>query len=132
MRLWHQTKRGPEAGPIEKPKPVNRRAAERKRQRLIDGFILSDSMPTRPCTICDLSATGSRIELWGDAAKLLRPGDHLTLDIPSDGKEIDAEVRWRKADVMGLRFTSAYRTRTQPWEKSAQRVVFITHRKAQQ
>jgi hypothetical protein len=112
MSLWDHNSAGAAVGPIEKSGPVNRRAAQRKRQRLIDGFVSSRRMPTRPCRFCDMSATGSRIELWGKEATPLTMGDRVTLYIPSDGKEIDAEVRWRKANVMGLRFTSGFRAPT--------------------
>ncbi len=115
MSLRDRTKHGPAAGRTENRKPSDRRAAERKRQRLISGFVSSRRMPTRPCKICDMSATGSRIELWGKEARPLLTGDRVTLYIPSDGKEIDAEVRWRKANVMGLRFTSAFRGPTRPY-----------------
>lgn len=89
---------------------ANRRSAARKRRRLIDGFVWSSSILKRPCTVRDMSETGIRIELWeGDTASL-QPGDNVTLLIPSDGIEVDAEVRWRKANVMGMRFTSDFRT----------------------
>jgi methylthioribose-1-phosphate isomerase len=62
-----------------------------------------------------MSATGSRIELWGDETRPLLTGDRITLYIPSDRKEIDAEVRWRKSSAVGLRFTSAFRTPTRTY-----------------
>jgi hypothetical protein len=60
-----------------------------------------------------MSATGSRIEVWGDVPLLT--GDRVRLFIPSDGKEVDARVVWRKANAMGLRFTSDFRTPTRPY-----------------
>jgi len=112
MNLRDRAKQGPEPGRTENFKPADRRAAARKRQRLIDGFVSSGRMPTRPCTICDMSSTGSKVELWDDNAKPLLPGDRVTLYIPGDCKEIDGKVVWRKANAMGLRFTSAFRAPT--------------------
>lgn len=92
---------------------ADRRTKERKRQRLVDGFVSSARTPTpRPCTVCDMSLGGSRIELWGNDAKPLLPGDRITLYIPGDRKEVDAEVRWRKDKTMGLKFTSPFRAPT--------------------
>jgi hypothetical protein len=111
MNLLNRAQRTPAASPAG---PVNRRRAERKRQRLIDGFLIAKGMPKRPCTVCDMSATGSRVEVWSDASRPLLPGDRVTLYIPGDRKEIDAEVRWRKANAMGMRFTSTFRSATRP------------------
>ncbi len=111
MSQWFRTKHGPEARPTEPPKPASRRVAKRRRQRLIDGFVSSDRMSTRPCTIRDLSATGSKIEFWGENVRRLLSGQRVTLYIPSDRTEIEAEVMWREANVMGLRFTCS---RTRP------------------
>jgi PilZ domain len=112
---WDRSTRGPEAGPTDHPKRGNRRAAARRRQRLIDGFVFTERLQTRPCTVCDMSATGSRIEVWGNGTQSLQPGVLVTLYIPSDRQEIDAEVRWRKANVMGLRFASAFRDPTRSY-----------------
>jgi PilZ domain len=109
MGLWDRTKPGSEISRTDSANRANRRAAERKRQRMIDGFIASARRPTQPCTICDMSSTGSKVELWNDDAKPFGFGDRVTLYIPGDRKEIDCEVRWRKAKAMGLRFTSAVR-----------------------
>jgi len=87
-----------------------RRGADRKRQRLMDGFVFSKYAPTpQPCTICDMNARGSKVEVWSDDAKPLLPGDRVTLYIAGDRKEVDAEVRWRKENTVGLRFVSALR-----------------------
>jgi PilZ domain len=120
MSQWIYAKHGPEAGPTEPPKRANRRAAsrraaKRKPQRLLDGFVSSDRMSTRPCTIRDMSATGSRIEFWGDNVRRLLSGHRVILYIPSDGAEIEAEVMWREANVMGLRFTSGFRAPTRQY-----------------
>lgn len=112
MSLRDRTKHGSEPGP---DKPANRRVAERKRQRMIGGFISSSHVPPRPCKICDMSSTGSRVELWSDHKPVL-PGDSVTLYIPADGKEIDGEVVWRKSNAIGVRFTSAYRDPTRQYD----------------
>ena len=97
--------------------PADRRTRNRKRQRLVDGFILSVHTPTpRPCTVCNMSVSGSKIELWNDSARALWPGDVVTLYIPVDGKEVDAEVRWRRDSAIGMRFISPFRDPTRPYD----------------
>jgi hypothetical protein len=115
MSQWYYAKHGPEAGLTESPKDANRRAAKRKRPRLLDGFVSSDRISTRPCTIRDMSATGTRIEFWGESVRRLLSGHRVILYIPSDRAEIEAEVMWREANVMGLRFTSRFRAPTRPY-----------------
>lgn len=115
MSPWNRAKHSDEPGRTENSKPVDRRAKDRKRQRLIDGFVSSSRMPTpRPCTVCDMSSGGSKVELWNDGRSLIS-GDRVTLYIPADRKEVDAEVVWRKENAMGLRFTSAFRTPTRQY-----------------
>lgn len=113
MRLGDRGRHAAEPDRTASPKPADRRGKERKRQRLIDGLVVSSRPPTlRPCTICDMSAGGSRVELWQDSAKPLLPGDRVTLYIPSDRREVDAEVRWRKDRAIGLMFKSPFRLPT--------------------
>jgi hypothetical protein len=114
MNLRKSAQRNHEPGHTGNAMLINRRTAERKRQRLIDGFLISKGKPRRPCTVCDMSATGSRVEVWNDGAKPLLPGERVTLYIPSDRKEIDAEVRWRRSSAVGLRFTSVVRAPSRP------------------
>jgi hypothetical protein len=113
MSLWDRAKPGAEPGKFECPTPAERRTKERKRQRLVGGFVSSARIPRpRPCTVCDMSTGGAKIELWDDTFKTMHVGDRLTLYIPVDRGEIDAEVRWRKDNTVGLRFTSAFRPST--------------------
>ncbi len=105
-----------ERGRKPSPNPSDRRGKERKRQRLIDGFVASARIrPPRPCRICDMSAGGSRIEVWGEHAHPLLPGDRITLYIPTDRVEVDAEVRWRKDTTVGLQFKSPFRAPSRPY-----------------
>jgi hypothetical protein len=116
MSLRDRAKHGAEPSPFECPKPVERRTKDRKRQRLVDGFIASGRIPKpRLCTVCDMSAGGAKIELWDDTFKTLRVGDRITLYIPVDRAEIDAEVRWRKENAVGLRFISKFRPPTRAY-----------------
>lgn len=116
MPPWDHTRRGTEQSRLESLSPADRRAAKRKRQRLIDGFISSGLLPPRPCRICDMSATGSKVELWGDDSQPLLPGDRVTLYIPADRNEIDGEVVGRTSKAIGMRFTSDYREPTRPYD----------------
>lgn len=116
MNLRDRVGASAERGRNPNPNPSNRRGKERKRQRLIDGFVASARFRTpRPCRVCDMSPGGARIEIWGEHDQPLRPGDRITLYIPTDRKEVDAEVRWRKESTLGLKFMSALRDPTRPY-----------------
>jgi hypothetical protein len=116
MSLLDRTNSGARASRAETPRARERRSKDRKRQRLVDGFISSGRMPPQPCTVCDISAGGSKVELWNDLSKLLQPGDRITLYIPVDRQEVNAEVRWRKENTAGLKFTSTFRAPTRPYD----------------
>ncbi len=46
------------------------RSTVRKRQRMTDGFIWSESMlKPRACTIKDMSALGAQVDIWNDEIK---------------------------------------------------------------
>jgi hypothetical protein len=88
----------------------NKRAVMRKRMRLLDGFIVTDGMLTpRACTLRDVSALGACVEIWDDAVKPALLRDRLTLYIPSDGKEVDCDIVWKRANAIGLKFASPFR-----------------------
>lgn len=111
-----RAKAGAEDSRAETRKPAERRVKERKRQRLVDGFITSALVPTpRPCTVIDMSAGGSKIELWADCCGQLRQGDRVTLYIPVDRQEVDAQVRWRRNNAIGLQFSSPLRAPTRSY-----------------
>jgi hypothetical protein len=117
MGLLGRANGGAEDSRAETRKPAERRAKERKRQRLVDGFITSALMPTpRPCTVVDMSSGGSKIELWTDCSGQLRPGDRVTLYIPVDRQEVDGQVRWRRNNAIGLQFSSPFRPPTRRYE----------------
>jgi hypothetical protein len=112
--LWWE--RGPEQGGTPKPDAASRRSIERKRQRLMDGLICSERMPApRPCTICDMTDRGAKVELWTSDSKPSRPGDRITLYVTGDRKEVDGKVVWRKENFMGLRFMSEFHAPTRQY-----------------
>ena len=90
----------------------------RKRQHLIEGFIVSDKMLTpRPCTVRDLTHFGSQVDLWDDIRPaLLDPG--LTLYLAADRKEVACNVAWVRGRSIGLRFTSSMRPATRRYGKA--------------
>ena len=102
-------------GPAAKTKrhpsePRNNRAVIRKRQRLLEGFIVSEGMLTpRACTLRDVSALGACIEIWDDSVKPALLRNRITLYIPSDGKEVDCDVMWKRDNAIGLKFASPFR-----------------------
>lgn len=101
--------------PEKKPKrrdgtPHNMRAMKRKRMRLLDGFVITDGMlKPRACTLRDISPLGACIEIWDDAVKAALLRDRLTLYIPSDGKEVDCDIVWKRKNAIGLKFSSPFR-----------------------
>lgn len=92
------------------PKHANNRALMRKRQRMLDGFIVSEGMLTpRPCTLRDVTALGACVEIWDDSVKPALLRNRLTLYIPSDGKEVDCDVMWKRDNAIGLKFATPFR-----------------------
>ncbi len=92
------------------PEPNNKRALTRKRQRLLDGFIVSEGMLTpRACTLRDVTALGACVEIWDASVKPALLRNRLTLYIPSDGKEVDCDVMWKRDNAIGLKFASPFR-----------------------
>ena len=92
------------------PQRTNNRALTRKRQRLLDGFIVSDGMLTpRACTLRDVTALGACVEIWDDSVKPALLRNRITLYIPSDGKEVDCDVMWKRDNAIGLKFASPFR-----------------------
>ena len=120
MDVQRNTIRGgqtPESSRRENPKPQERRTRSRKRQRLVDGFISSARAPTpQPCTVCDLSPGGSKVSLWSNSAWRFHPGDRVTLYVPADRCEVDAEITWRKANAIGMHFRSGFRAPTKLYD----------------
>jgi hypothetical protein len=98
-----------ESGRCENPTTPERRTRPRKRQRLVDGFISFGPMSTpQPCTVCDLSPGGSKVTLWSAGAWRFQPGDRVTLYVPADRCEVDAQIAWRRANAIGMHFRSGF------------------------
>lgn len=86
------------------------RAVNRKRMRLLDGFIVTDGMlQPRACTVRDVSPLGACVEIWDDSVKPALLRNRLTLFIPSDGKEVDCDIMWKRNNAIGLKFASPFR-----------------------
>lgn len=88
----------------------------RRPQRMKEGFIWSEGMiMPRPCTIRDMSPLTAQIVLWHDDIKahlLARP---IKLYSSADKKEADCVVASRDANVLSLRFMSAFRAPTRKY-----------------
>lgn len=98
------------------PAPNNGRALARKRQRLLDGFIVSEGMLSpRACTLRDVSALGASVEIWDQSVKPALLRDRLTLYIPSDRKEVDCDIVWKRDNAVGLKFSSPFRKPTRTY-----------------
>jgi hypothetical protein len=92
------------------------RSTVRKRQRMTDGFIWSESMlKPRACTIKDMSALGAQIDIWNDEIKASLLQGPLKLFSSSDQNEVDCKMTWRKGNSAGLRFTSGFHAPTRKY-----------------
>ena len=92
------------------------RSTVRKRQRMTDGFIWSESMlKPRACTIKDMSALGAQIDIWNDEIKASLLQGSLKLYSSSDRNEVDCKMTWRKGNSAGLRFTSGFHAPTRKY-----------------
>ena len=82
--------------------PPNPRQQPRRRV-LKSGLICFNARhSTLPCTVRDLSETGARLLVSGS----LNAPDTFELFVELDGIWVDCEVAWRRADQIGVRFTS--------------------------
>jgi hypothetical protein len=92
------------------------RSAVRKRQRMTDGFIWSESMlKPRPCTIKDMSALGAQVDIWNEEIKASLLNGPLKLYSSSDRQEVDCRMTWRKGNSAGLKFTSGFHSPTRKY-----------------
>ena len=88
------------AKPDEEPRHVPRR------RMLKSGVIAyNNRFCTLPCMVRDVSATGARLRVDTSVSA----PDTFELIIESDGLEASAEVVWRRANELGVRFIGAPR-----------------------
>ena len=75
-----------------------------RRQRVLKQgkILLLNGLSTFDCTVRDLSATGARL-ICADTTAV---PDAFRLAFPLERTMRDAEVKWRKAGEVGIRFTS--------------------------
>jgi hypothetical protein len=65
-----------------------------------------------PCTVRDTSSTGARLEIVSQRGGNIsrdRVPDQFSLFMPLDRLEIDCQVMWRQANLIGIRYTSPAR-----------------------
>ena|SRR5262245_53357481 len=92
------------------------RSTVRKKQRMTDGFIWSESMlKPRACTIKDMSALGAQVDIWNEEIKASLLNGPLKLYSSSDRQEVDCKMTWRKGNSAGLRFTSGFHEPTRKY-----------------
>lgn len=93
-----------------------RRSLERKRQRLLDAFVVSEGMiAARACTVVDLTALGAAIQIWDANVKASLISGNVLLYIPSDNKEVPCTVQWRRDGKLGLKFSGPFRAPTRSY-----------------
>ena len=95
-----------------------RRWAQRK-PRSLPAFLLCERLSAAiPAVVRDLSSTGAKIELvlGRDTVVSSADGipDRLTVYMVSDEMEVDGVIAWRAGNFIGVRFTSASRSRPRP------------------
>jgi hypothetical protein len=117
MKPWRRIKElfghSDTSPPARQEKGRENRSTIRRPQRLVQGYIWSDSMVfPKECTIRDLSITGARIDLRDDDTKAHMLIGTITLYFPTDKQEIDCQVVWRVKRSVGLRFIGTYRAPT--------------------
>ncbi len=94
----------------------SQRVLTRKKQRLHDGFIVSEGMlQPRACTLRDMTALGGCVDIWDTSVKAGLLRGTVTLYIPGDRKEVDCAVVWRRENSLGLKFTSPFRSPTRSY-----------------
>jgi hypothetical protein len=99
-----------ETAPCSRAADASGRALARKRQRLQEGFVVSEGMLVpRACTLRDMTPLGGSIEVWDRGIKASLLAGPLTLYLPSDKKEVDCAVVWRRDNSLGLKFISPFR-----------------------
>jgi hypothetical protein len=88
----------------------------RKRQRLLDGFLISEGMLTpRACTVRDMTALGATVDIWDAGLKASLLHGSITLYIPGERREVECTVISRQAGSLGLKFMGRFRERTRKY-----------------
>jgi hypothetical protein len=95
----------------------NRRWAERKSSGAA-ALIRHAELPIPlPCVVCDISATGAKLQLKPSPAHAgapMRLPPKFRLVVRADGIEADCTVAWRNGSHMGVRFVSPLRQIAKP------------------
>ncbi len=81
------------------------RAARRQRILKQGKILLTNELNGMDCTVRDISGTGAKLLYTG-------PGtipDHFRLVFPADRTMREVKVMWRRADQIGVQFTSETR-----------------------
>lgn len=87
-----------------------RRGAIRRPKRLTRAFIWSNRMSfSKECRVCNISVTGTRVDMIDNSVKFYMLMGHLKLYFPNDKLEIDCQVVWRSGRKIGLRLIGPYR-----------------------
>ena len=102
-----------------------RRAAERVPTTLRGKAFPTASPGGRDCQIIDFSKRGARLRFEGD----LPADDRMVVVVWSSGLAFQAQMRWRRADEMGVQFTgSRDLRRPAPPELEAIRALWLRRR----
>jgi hypothetical protein len=110
--------RKPQGGPAATSRDGgnSNRGLTRKRQRLQDGFVVSAGMiAPRACTLRDMTHLGGCVDIWDKAVKADLLRGRIILYIPSDRREVDCSVVWRRDSTLGLKFESPFREPTRSY-----------------
>lgn len=84
---------------------LRERAHTRQQVSIAAKVLAPDLSKCVDCMINDVSAGGALISLRGDA----RVPDRIYLWQAQTGTNLECEVRWRKLNLIGLKFTAPYK-----------------------
>ena len=81
---------------------TDKRLAARQKS-FLRGFVYFGNSPSAvDCTVRDISDTGARLKFSGTPVAT----DTLTLNIPIKGQILNAQVKWQRADEIGILFVN--------------------------
>jgi hypothetical protein len=83
------------------PSASEQRVAKRQRVLKTGKILMPNNMSVIDCTVRDLSTTGARLICHDQAAV----PNAFRLVTPADNLMRDAEVKWRRGEEIGIRFT---------------------------
>ena len=93
---------------------VQARRAQRKAVRTLGEIVADGSAEAMSCTVLDMSGSGARLKVDGAVRKAFSPTVNIPatfrLNISRDNISVDCQLAWRENDMIGVSFTSAFKS----------------------